>query len=724
MKILNLFKNQICQRLIILILLASACSTNQKVVSIFENPDIPQIQFAVNELTTTLNAQGIDVKLTDSIIADIVILISPDADGLKAEGFQLSVKNGKIQVIGADAAGAMYGGLELAEQIKINGLSGVKETTQNPYMERRGTKFNIPLDVRTPSYTDVSDVAQKNIAEMWNFDFWKEYIDDLARYRFNYISLWNLHPFPSMVKVPGYEDVALNDVQKSTHHFDENYNTNGWGFCSPEILANPDTLIKISIDEKIEFWKKVMRYAKTRNVDFYVITWNIFVHGAEGKYGITDKIDNPNTRDYFRKSVKQMFVSYPDLAGIGLTTGENMYGNSSEKKEEWAFETYARGMMDAAAEMPDRKFTFIHRQHQTGAKDIVKVFKPLIDNKNIEFLFSFKYAQAHVMSATTQPFHEEFVKDIEGMKTIWTLRNDDNYYFRWGAPDFVREFIQNIPIEVSRGFYYGSDQWVWGREFTMKDPEGPRQIELDKHWFHWMLWGRLGYDPDMSDDRIAGILHYHFPEVDGQKLFTAWQSASMIYPTTTGFHWGPLDIHWYIEGCKSRNNYAQNETGFHDVNRFINLPPHLKSGFQSIPDYVKMTKSGGSTELKNPLEVSQMLHAYSDKALSLLKEMNSGKDKELAVTLNDIKTMAFLGKYYACKIAGSTQLAMYRETKDKNNQKKAVAELEEALKYWKLYSETAMQQNINPIWTNRVGNVDWIKTTEWVKKDIEIAKAE
>lgn len=43
----------------------------------------------------------------------------------------------------------------------------------------RGTKFNIPLDVRTPSYTDVCDAAQNNIIEMWNFDFWKEYIDNV-----------------------------------------------------------------------------------------------------------------------------------------------------------------------------------------------------------------------------------------------------------------------------------------------------------------------------------------------------------------------------------------------------------------------------------------------------------------------------------------------------------------------------------------------------------------
>lgn len=684
----------------------------------------PQIQFALNELVDVLKIKGIEYEFSDAINADILISIDKEDLALQAEGFRLTNSNGIIKINGADPAGAMYGGLELAEQIAIAGINGVKNKLQNPYMDRRGTKFNIPLDLRTPSYTDVSDVAQQNIPEMWNFDFWKEYIDNLARYRYNFVSLWSLHPFPSMVKVPGYEDVALDDVQRSTHEWDEYYNTNAWGFCSPEILKDPEIILKISMEDKIKFWQKVMAYGKSRNIDFYVVTWNIFVHGANDKYGITDKIDNPITRDYFRKSVKQMFVTYPDLAGIGLTTGENMYDNSEEAKEDWAFETYGQGVLDASEEFPDRKITFIHRQHQAGTQKIVEKFQPLVDRKNIEFIFSFKYAKAHVMSATKQPGHDEFVKQIGDINTIWTLRNDDVYYYRWGAPDFVREFIQNIPTEVTRGYYYGSDQWVWGREFTMKNPQGSRQIEIVKHWYHWMMWGRLGYDIELSNEHFANMLQTRFPQVNGAQLLHAWQEASMIYPTTTGFHWGPLDFHWYIEACKGRPAYAQNETGFHDVNRFINLPPHEFSGFQSIPDFVKMKAENGKTDLKTPLEVAAKLMKHSNNAIESVKTMHPNGNMDLIYTLHDIKTMALLGRYYSYKIAGSTQLALYRATKDKTYQREAVAELQKALEAWKAYTSLALEQNINPIWTNRVGHVNWIEITDWVAKDIEIAKEE
>ena len=70
----------------------------------------------------------------------------------------------------------------------IRGIDAIENQLQNPYMKVRGTKFNIPLDVRTPTYTEPSDAAQNNMAEMWNFEFWKDYIDNLARYRYNTIS--------------------------------------------------------------------------------------------------------------------------------------------------------------------------------------------------------------------------------------------------------------------------------------------------------------------------------------------------------------------------------------------------------------------------------------------------------------------------------------------------------------------------------------------------------
>lgn len=712
----------------------------EKTITVFYDNNSPMYVFALNDLREELVSQNIVISRKKIPDADVFLLTRSDFDklqsegkrcpeinfDLKSEGFSIRIdKQKKIWVVGADDPGLMYGVFDLTEQIKLAGLDKIEETNQNPYMPVRGVKFNIPLDVRTPTYTDPSEVCQQNISEMWSLDFWKEYIDTLARDRFNMISLWNLHAFPSMIRVPEYPDVALADVRRTTMPIDRFWEV-GNGEKYPSLLENTELLRKMSIEEKIAHWQKVMRYAKERNIDFYLMQWNIFDFGIDGKYGITEKPDNPVTKDYFRKSVKQMLITYPDLAGIGLTVGENMADYPSEVKEAWAFDTYGKGVLDALELFPGRKLTFIHRLHQGQVKNIEKQFAPLIENENIHFIFSFKYAEAHIMSSTNQPYSNEFVKEIKGKKTIWTLRNDDNYYFRWGAPGFLREFIKNIPYDVSQGFYYGSDGYVWGREILAKNPKTPKELEAKKHWYHWMSMGRLGYNPDLPDQRFAEMLQHRFPEVDGKLLFTAWQEASMIYPVTTGFHWGAADFSWYIEGSMSREGHTSSvdRSGIHHVEQFIQQAVHPGTNNQTIPQYVEMVAKGLTSELTSPLDISKQLHNHTNKALEILKGFGQFKNEELSNTVEDIRSISFLGKYYAHKIDGAVHLALYRKTKNKEYQAKAVKELEMSLDFWQKYTDNARKQYINPIRMKRVGVSDWAKITEYAQKDIEIAKRE
>ena len=724
-----------------------ASSLSAADITLYVSSDSPPAHFAAREIERVLKDRGDHVtetdlrNLNDAPSGRCVILAASTNEGaiqqfaktggaqpsdLRNEGFHLSQSgSGQSQitwVLGGGPGGVMYGGLELAEQISLKGLDHLEAMDRNPYLAMRGTKFNLPLDVRTPSYSDASESAQQNIAEVWSFEFWTAYLDKLARDRYNFVSLWNLHPFPSLVKVPEYPDVALDDVQRSTIKWKENYSTHGTGLDTPEILGHVETLKKITIDQKIAFWRRVMQYAKDRNIEFYIVTWNIFTNGTGGKYGITDSIDNPVTVDYFRKSVKQLLLTYPLLAGVGMTMGENMGDANFERKEAWGFATYGRGTLDVATVQPERKLRFIHRQHEVSAQAIAEAFVPVIKQPNVNFVFSFKYAQAHALSSTKQTFDHGFTETLGDLKTIWTVRNDDALMFRWGAPDFVREFIKNMPYKASQGFYYGSDMWIWGREFLSREPETPRQLEVEKHWYHWMLWGRLGYDPTIGNDRLVAILGHRYPDISAQALFDVWQHASMIYPLTTGFHWVPLDFQWYIEGSRSRPEPAQTASGFHDVNRFINCETHPGTDNISISRYVKAVTSGEKLTGTSPVEVSDKIQAQADAALSGVEKINPGANKELRQTLSDIRAMALLGKYYGYKIRGATELALYRKTNESRHQQAAIDQLTQASDYWNRYTTLADSLYKNPLWTNRVGYVDWKALNHEVAGDIEIAR--
>jgi hypothetical protein len=122
-----------------------------------------------------------------------------------------------------------------------------------------------------------------------------------------------------------------------------------------------------------------------------------------------------------------------------------------------------------------------------------------------------------------------------------------------------------------------------------------------------------------------------------------------------------------------------------------------------------------------PIQVSQQLHGHADKALEILDRLPKVTDKELRLTLGDIRAMAYLGKYYGHKIRGATELALYRKNQDQARQAAAVRELTQAAEYWDRYTTAALAQYTNPILLNRVGSCDWRAFTAEVRKDVEIA---
>jgi hypothetical protein len=715
----------------LLILVAGLSCTpkqsEQNSFSIFYDGTEPAILFAAEEVKSVLEHNRISVKLSSidrlpSKPKNNQIIISKRNQEL--EGALASSGGKKVNVlgeqeyslrvtqsnelksywaIGGDRVGAMYGGIHICEIIKAFGLDSVKDEDCKPHIAKRGLKFNIPLDERTPSHDDRGTAAQANIVNMWDYDFWTEYLDVLARQRYNVISLWNQHPFPSLVKLDDYPDVALNDVY------------------------NADGLVKsMTIDEKIKLWKKIMDYAYDRGIELYFITWNIHMNGALDKYGITEDNINETTKDYLQKSVEQLFRTYPKLAGIGVTAGENMKGPeskmngmSSDDKEQWLWETYGKAVQNVHKNQPDRNIRFIHRYWWTDFDKIHSRFGQLKNGYDL----SFKYARAKMYAAYNPPFakKELLPKIPEGMSTWWNIRNDDIYNLRWGDPEYVKQFILNFPKgDKTAGYYMGSDRYVWGRESISKNPMSPRILENEKHWYSFLLWGRLGYDPETPTDLLRGLLKNRFPETSSKKLYTAWQAASKVIPLVNKFHWFSWDYLWWPEAGIS-TGIGKAIDGYHDINDFIDAPVMPSSKLITINDYVEVILKNKQIKGTTPLQVADSLELAAKTALELATEMAGNGNNELTETIGDIKAMAYMGHYYGAKIRGAVNLKFYRESKDNQYKSRAIDALENSLINWQRYSEIMDKQYIK-MEISMQGVFDWDKLEEEVKADIEIAR--
>jgi len=697
---------------------------------IFCDAASPPICFAAEEVRSALEAKGYAVTQqvadaqprgqTPVRIRFVLGEGKADVPSLKRQGYALQRgTRGGYRVLAPDAVGAMYGGLDLAETIRLDGLEGVKDCTAEPAIARRGVKFNIPLDARTPSYDDSGDAAQQNIATMWEWDFWEDYLDEMARNRYNVLTLWNPHPFPSLVKLQKYADVALDDVCTSKIKPAARHGSIGEHMgVSKEVLANVRVVRRMTIDEKIAFWRRVMQRAHERGIDVYIITWNVLTNSAGGKYGIDDRQDNPKTIAYIRECVKQTILTYPHLSGLGVTAGERMRKRNDEfAKEKWLWKAYGEGVLDAKKEQPGRTVRFIHRVWQTGAGEVVKEWSRYPD----PFEVSFKYARARLYSSTKPPFSKGLQQELKanGLRCWWNLRNDDIFVFRWGDPDYVREFLGNFPADLTAGYYVGSDGYAWGREFISTEPDSPRQLEIRKHWYRFMLWGRLGYDPALDRRYFEKRIAHRLPQAPAAALYDAWREASKVIPLVNRFHWRNWDFMWAVEGCMDQRK------GFHTVRDFITNPTMEAGGILTIPAYVAARLKNEKIEGTTPVQLAEQLKGHAARARENVER--TPRDigtpaKELRRTLGDILAMAWLGDYYAAKILGAVELALFEKTGDAKHKTAAVKHLQDAVRHWQDYAAVARAQ-YRPQLLARTRELDWLHLQEDVKKDVAIARS-
>lgn len=671
-------------------------------------------------------------KSQNSKLSALKLVFEIDSTKLKTEAYEIKVQGTQVTVTGGDGKGLLYGGLEVAEQLQLN--KEVSNTQGEPFLPKRGIKFNIPLDARTPGYDDTGDAAQKNIAEMWNWGFWEEFLDNMAVYRYNTLTIWNPHPFPSMIKQANFPDAALDDIKVTT--LKPIGKENEWAepqLVSSNVIANLITVKKISIDEKIAFWRKVMRHAKQRGIDVYFITWNICANSVAkpvppfyrtydidpwdeppGKHGISHQADDPETKAYFRDAVKTFLLTYPDVKGIGVTAGEHMskpFGDYN--REKWLWETYGQGIIDAKKEQPTRIVPFVHRVWNSNMELIMKYWKDYPD----PFDVSFKYAKARLYSSPYIPFADKHIEAMKPyrLKSWWNLRNDDIFVYRWGDAEYVREFLNHFPREHTAAYHMGSDGYVWGREFVSRDKEVAGQLEIEKHWYNFMLWGRLGYDNSLSNDFFTKKLKYRFPALDATLLQNTWQSASKIVPQVNRFYWKDWDFMWSIEACYNERK------GFQTVLDFMDNPTMERSKIINPKSYVEL---GAQDRIVTPIEVANNLDLFAKAATEgVVKLQTSDKtpSTEATILLDDILAMAHLGRYYAAKIRAATELSFFAKNRKAKHKTNAVELLEEASQHWVKYAKIS-ELHYKPQMLARTKMIDWSGILEDVKQDIERAK--
>lgn len=662
-------------------------------VGIFYRQDIPQHEFAAGDIKAALESKGFDVEIRDlsslkGKYRNRKIIISLTSDkrtlsmmsrqgglpvpeqGPQAYAVRTTGSPFSYWVFGGDENGAMYGGLQIAEDICFGNFGTKCDVEESPFLKNRGVKFNIPLDKDSPTYFYSNDGTANRLAikDVWDMGFWKTWFDEMARHRYNVLSLWSPHPFTSMLDMEDeYPGIAIQ------------------GVTGYDIDGNETRVNGMSIGEKTRYWQEVMKYGKERGFDIYFCAWNIFLSTADGKHGLTHEPDNEKTKEYLRKCMYRFLETYPDLKGFGITVGERMGSLDYKGKEKWAWETYGKGMMEYAQAHPERDLVFIHRQHDGNIDHILEHFARLDSLPNVKFDLSCKYSEAHAHATTTPArWHNTGMERGLGKYRImsWlTIRNDDFYFLHWAEPQFVRDYVKGFP-EPDRyvtGFYIGADGWVPCRDFTSINPyyKDRDALSIQRTWYMQKLWGRLSYNPDLGDGYFREHLSIRFPEVPADKLFDAWSYASgavrKANEQVTG-KW-KFDNDFWIE-MWTGDTWAGGRNRHFTVEDTKEATPSAGSRLASLYETATGNCQGKISAWENIADIEKSaLHA-----LEILRSMDAGKDTELSLTLKDIEAQALLALYSASKF----KAVIYDIKGDMAAAGKA---MEDACRHWIGYTE-------------------------------------
>jgi hypothetical protein len=635
---------------------------------------------------------------------------------LPAEGFAVQLKGKSVFLLASDKTGMLYGLAELADALKQGTVNKLDGQAIKPYIAKRGLKFNLPLDLRSPTYNDAGDANQHNITNMWDLTFWQEMLDAMAYNRYNTLTLWSLQPWPSMVKVPEFPEIALADVWKTKTKYDDTYSTRGDDLDRPQLYAEVEIVKKMTIEQKIAHWQTVMQMADDRGIGVYLFTWNLFTYGTNQKYGITAQQSNEQTIAWYRASVREMIKTYPLLKGIGITAGEGMENNRADEyaNEKWLWRTYGLGINDALALQPNREFTLIHRFHWAALDDIEAAFS----NLHCKLELSLKYVVAHMYSIPNPRLIDEALPMLSAQRKSWlTIRNDDVFSFRWANYNYAQSFIKNIPeLDKIAGIYMGPDGYCWGRDYLSKTDKN-HQLVLHKQWLSFLQWGRLAYNPNTPK---AFFEQKTKEKLGDASLLPAWESASMVFPYITRFVWGDFDFRWFPEANWSLPSFK----GFYTVKDYIERQPMPGSGVKSILEWSYAMADSSQLKGQSPLSIADSLQAIYLKTNAFARKYKSilhTAPGELAQTKSDIVTMGLLAKYYSEKRKAAAALALYDATSQPQYHHQALQNIQKAATSWQQYA-TAYHQKNHPALYNRVGFVDLHAFKKYVANDIQIVQ--
>jgi hypothetical protein len=671
--------------------LTAAVSSGLSVNIVLEGHASPQLAFAAEVVRHALEEKKFDARISSHVPkAEIQIYLGTKADsepaGVEsrtvtvpsaAESYRVSIPSKKVIVVkGSDRTGAMYGALDLAEQISWaegDDLVGqIKARSKSPYLHVRGINYFLTTqDIDLPG------------GAFWSDEYWKEFFDMMARDRYNFLDIHG----PCEAVTVGFPD----------------------GFCYFVHLAD---FPKIGVGaeraaKNMARFREIIHMAAERGVKVGYMNYSSEpFYGAwqTRRFGVDERwtpdtqkylTDPAAVQKYTREAAGVFLKQVPNLWMFGFRIGE------SGQPEDFYKKTYLEALKDAPAALKIYLRTWIadpEKVREIGSS--AKQHLYIEPKYNGEQLGSPYQAALGGREYPPSGSYENYTDYPRNYSIIWQIRaHGTTRVFYWMSPEFARRTVRSCKFGGGVGFSMEPmNAYCPTLDYLHNNPK------IDHHFYKWMfqrywtwnmVWGRTAYDPEVSDRVFLDAFISRFGPTAGPLAYKALVESSKIVPFIYSYHNVGLDHQEFAPefetgdhafGVRSRMWQGTRLVPYGGDNEdFLRVITLDRRSMASPEVYIEDLLKGKPSGKMGPFEAAAYLDSAAQSSETQIEEaanLNPSSPENFDCMRKDIDAVAWLGRYYASRIRSVTHLGFYLDTRAHPQLTEAYTDLEHAVSDW------------------------------------------
>jgi hypothetical protein len=597
--------------ILLLILLAAMEGSARERVSVrVSNPAEPRIAWGKTRIEEALRTA--EYELADGgRVVDVSIdpaRVRQGTAACPAESFRIIAARDRLSVIGFDAAGAIYGCLEVAQYVRRNRcLPERLDQCDGPHMSLRGTCILL-MKLGTYDYP----VTPKEFPFFYDRKLWTEYLDFLAENRFNYIAFWNGHPFDYFVKLPGYPE-AQDGLE-------------------PGLLERNHRMLMWLAEE-----------ARRRNIwlmfQFYNIHTSVYFQRAH-RLPAWNPRPTPLLADYTGHCIERFVREFPSV-GLYICPGEAL---QLQYTDAWI------------------KDVILAAVKRTGKTPPIMVRAWAIDLPHMK-----KLAGSYPRLYTERKYNVEMLTgtQVDPENRAWSKITGNHVInihcvanlepFRWSPPSYVQQCVQSsIRDGGGTGLHlYPRKAWRWPYGCDRGRPE----LQWHRDWLWFETWARYAWNADRSPEREkaywTGRLAEHFGAAAAPHVLSAYEESADVLPAIQRLVWLGNDNHTVVAAGAKLDQLSQ-AAGI----PFLSLP-----GLVRIPQWLEAVKQNRRVEGQTPPDFLSRRLAEAEMACrsaALGARTATANKPEAERIASDMQAVRWVVKFYRDMLQAAAEQARAR----------------------------------------------------------------